>query len=534
MKVSPTRIAFVLLVAVATFTGAVRVAGASPKEARVAVVVGSNIGIHNDRPLQFAEQDADRFARLLLDLGGVERDRVYLVKGGGATAVRQAVNEAKGRILELAKLGPTALIVYVSSHADDSSLHLDGTLLPIEELRKSVQGTPASLRLVIIDACRTPANAASKGGSPGPEVAVRLEGSEKLQGDLFISSSSIGEPAQEWSFLRGALFTHHMITGLRGAADVDRNGRVSLSESYSYAFRQTLANAVSAGPGAQHPSFDFQMKGFGDWTFTTPSEERSAVILDEKISGDVWVTDSQNNIAAEVTKAPGTTLRLALPAGWYRVILPQDQRTARAVDFTLTWGAERRIRESDLVAVSLRDVSTRGQKPVTSYPVLLSLHYAFSAGDVDGVSQLHTVALALDFTVRRFTLGAFFGFAPTAFENDRVEVQQLEFPMLGRVGREFQIRMFNLQVGLEGGASLARQELSQKNQQALEDVSVSPQDSRKTWIPEAGGFMSFQIPIVERLAAVVQGDVGVKWVQVQSDWSPHFSGRIGLGMGVRF
>jgi hypothetical protein len=507
---------------------------ASPKEARVAVIVGSNIGVGNERPLQFAEQDAERFYQVLTDIGGIEKDRAYLVKGGDATEVRRAVNEAKGRMIELSKLGPTALIVYVSSHADEKNLHLEGTLLPIAELRKTVQNTPSALRLVIIDACRTAASAEAKGGSVGPNVAVKMEQSEKLSGDLFIHSTGMGEPAQEWSFLRGALFTHHLVTGLRGAADMDGNGRISLSESYSYAFRQTLANAVTAGPGAQHPSFDFQMKGFGDWTFTTPTDEHSAIVLGKQIQGRVWVVDNQNNIVAEVMKNKGAPLRLAVRPGWYRVIIPKDQRVAEALDVTLAWGKERVVTETELVTISLRDAAARGQRPVVLRPVLVSLRYLFSKGDVEGVPYYHSGALAVEGIIRHWIVGVQAALGWARFQTLSGSVMQMEFPMQLRFGRELTVHLFSIHLGLAGGAIRIHQEIFQNNEASLIANDIEPPSSRKAWFPETGFFASFLIPINERLLISVDGAAGLKWVADSGETLVKFSGRVGGGIAMRF
>jgi hypothetical protein len=68
--------------------------------------------------------------------------------------------------------------------------------------------------------------------------------------DLFSS----GEAAQEWSFLRGSLFTHHLLAALRGAADIDGDGRVSLSEAYTHAFRHTTIGAIESNGGPSTPA----------------------------------------------------------------------------------------------------------------------------------------------------------------------------------------------------------------------------------------------------------------------------------------
>ena len=56
----------------------------------------------------------------------------------------------------------TTLVVFYSGHADAASLHLGGTELPLDELRQLATSAPASVKLLIIDACRTPIGRAHK------------------------------------------------------------------------------------------------------------------------------------------------------------------------------------------------------------------------------------------------------------------------------------------------------------------------------------------------------------------------------------
>jgi hypothetical protein len=43
-------------------------------DVRVAVVVGNNVGLEGDRPLDFAEEDARRVHQMLVEIGGVAAD----------------------------------------------------------------------------------------------------------------------------------------------------------------------------------------------------------------------------------------------------------------------------------------------------------------------------------------------------------------------------------------------------------------------------------------------------------------------------
>ena len=63
-------------------------------------------------------------------------------------------------------------------------------------------------------------------------------------------STTEGEPAQEWPYLRGSLFTHHLLAALRGLGDVDANGAVTLAEAYTYSYRNTLSQSLLGSAGS--------------------------------------------------------------------------------------------------------------------------------------------------------------------------------------------------------------------------------------------------------------------------------------------
>ena len=78
---------------------------------------------------------------------------------------------------------------------------------------------------------------------------------------LTLTSSSAEETAQESDRLKGSFFTHYLVSGMRGAADVSRDGKVTLNEAYQFAFHETLAQTVDTRSGAQHADVRHQPVG---------------------------------------------------------------------------------------------------------------------------------------------------------------------------------------------------------------------------------------------------------------------------------
>jgi hypothetical protein len=185
------------------------------------------------------------------------------VLGGGPDQVLRAIREAGARAREskAASGRRVVLLFYYSGHGDDDSLHLPRGTLPLAVLRRELASVPADLRVSILDACRG-GSGRSKGIRRGPSFALAVS-PDAPQGTVELRASSVGEAAQESESLGGAIFTHYLMSGLRGGADRDRDGRVTLAELYSYAYGKTLLR-TGTGAALQHPAMALAVAGAGD------------------------------------------------------------------------------------------------------------------------------------------------------------------------------------------------------------------------------------------------------------------------------
>ena len=126
------------------------------------------------------------------------------------------------------------------------------------------------MRLLVVDACRSGAVTRVKGVRKIPEFAIKLEDRVEAEGTAMISSSTAGESSQESDRLRASFFSHHLVNALRGAADRNGDGRVTLSEAYAYSYAQTLRSSGQTLQ-LQHPTYAYDVKGSGDLVLTTLS-----------------------------------------------------------------------------------------------------------------------------------------------------------------------------------------------------------------------------------------------------------------------
>jgi hypothetical protein len=247
------------------------VAGArQASAARLALVVGSNEGHGGDARLRFAETDAQHTARVLVTVGGFAAADTRLLLAPTAERVRAELAKLAERLhRQTGDRNDDLVVFYFSGHADATSLHLGPDSLPLGELKAAVGAVEATASVVVLDACQAGALVRLKGGQPAPVFAVTT--AQALpRGLAFLASSSESEMAQESDELAASFFTHYFLSGLRGAADRDRDGRVSLTESFEFASRHTLAATVASAAGPQHPSFRVDLAGDHDITLTFP------------------------------------------------------------------------------------------------------------------------------------------------------------------------------------------------------------------------------------------------------------------------
>ena len=329
---------------------------------RLAVVVGSNLGSGARPPLQFAETDADRVADVLSDLGGVRAGDLWLLKKASLGAVRRSFEEATRRIAEShGRTGTrTVLLFYFSGHSDGESLELGNERITFRDLRSWLGGTGAEVRLAIIDSCKSGALIAAKGGALGPAYEIRLSDDLTSTGDVVITSSASDENALESKEIRGSFFSHHFLSGLRGAADASGDGQVTLAEAYRYAYAHTLTATASTFAGAQHPAYDFRLSGQGELVMTSLSNPSAVIELPAGFERQLIADLGHDQVVGEITSRAVT--RLAVRPGTYAVRSWAGGK-AYAAKIEIRRGETRTIGREQLVAFEVPTVRGKGGAP---------------------------------------------------------------------------------------------------------------------------------------------------------------------------
>jgi hypothetical protein len=312
--VSPRATAAAVRVAVAV---ALLVPSLAAAAQRFAVVAGNDIGAAGRPRLWYAERDAEHFRDTLAELGEFDTEHIVLVKGRDRDAFYQALDRVDRHIAKEREKGEaTLLVVYFSGHAGPGGIELGNDRIGFQELRDAAAKSSADARVVIVDACEAGALTQVKGTTAMPSVQFALPERE-VQGMAFVASTAVGEAAQESARLQGSFFTHHLDVALRGAGDMDGDGRVTLAEAFRYTAARTVLATATTVTGPQHPTYEFRMSGRGDVVLADlrRAQARLRVPADP---GAMYVLSGPRGLLAEVPGGDGA-LSMALPAGRYEV-----------------------------------------------------------------------------------------------------------------------------------------------------------------------------------------------------------------------
>jgi hypothetical protein len=300
------------------------------------------------RALRFADDDGAKYWELfsrtaakvsLLTVLDPETARLHPVAARKARVpwlrnLRQEVRRIAAAVKRANKRGrKTAFTFIYVGHGNvakdgEGYVNLQDVRLKRSELfHEIVDQVPASTVHLIIDACKSfflvtrgPGDWRDdrSGRSYGDEVKAFL-----ARGTLSahphvgaILSTSGDEDVHEWSALRAGVFSHQLRSGLRGAADINGDGRIEYSEVGAFIAaanrrvvhqRARIRAFVRAPAASRHATlFNAGRAGAG---------RALRLELGKQRRGRFSVEDDRGVRLVDLNKAPGLRLRLALEPG---------------------------------------------------------------------------------------------------------------------------------------------------------------------------------------------------------------------------
>jgi hypothetical protein len=235
-----------------------------------AVIVGIN-----DYPklprLKYALNDATEFQRLLVEKNRVPAENIFLLLNAEATLGN--IRSTLGTRLRAAAGKGDMVIIFFAGHGatDRDALSPDGdglekylltweadpkdlysTAIPMREIAYILDRIQSERLIFIADACYSGASGGRTVSATGMRASIADTFLDRIaagRGKVIITASAANEVSVERDELQHGVFTYYLLEGLRGAADTDRDGTVTIDEAYRY-----VSEKVPRATGQeQHP-----------------------------------------------------------------------------------------------------------------------------------------------------------------------------------------------------------------------------------------------------------------------------------------
>ncbi len=337
---------------------------------QVAIVIGNNTPDARDARgrgvLRYADDDAIAMHRLLLEAGAtsyllVEPDadtralNPGLAPAGGPSwrDLDRVLGRVSAEVDSARRLGrATEVVFYYSGHGDvadgEGYLALGDRRLTRTLLFEGVLARlPAERCHVIVDACKSYLLALPRGpGGARTTVAAGFLATRRaslVQRTGFLLSTSSARDSHEWERYQAGVFSHQLRSALRGAADVNRDGRITYAEvgAFLRAASQAIANPLL------RPEFSLRAPG-GDvaslllpWSPARTAGGPTRLTVDAEQATHLFVESSSGLRLVDLPPARGEARTLSLPAerplylrradgsAEYVVVTPGDARISQ-------------------------------------------------------------------------------------------------------------------------------------------------------------------------------------------------------------
>ncbi len=506
---------FTLLVTASALVAAVSPASAHA-DARYALVVGHNRGLNFEEPLRYAERDAERMAEVLQQLGRVKSKRLRLLRHPSVSALRAELTKMRNRLAN-EREPRTSLIFYYAGHGDEKSLHLGNERISREVLKRELEGLKAHLTVAVIDACATSGRLRGVLSAPAFEVEPNALGGAK--GVALIQSSRGGEPSIESDRLQSAVFSHHLLSGLRGAADTDQNDRVTLQEAYTYAYHRTLMFSTGAQVPEQRPTYELQLAGYGDVVLSYPKRAKLKLTLSPDLPGTYYFFRTPQGTVAAEARVGAHPVAVGLPRAGYTVHRWMGEQVWVA-QVRGHGGGERVLRKHHFHKAAPEEVRMRGGS-YNPRPHHLGLA-ALGSVERFGSRALLRYGASTSYSFIAFPWVWHIGAEGwhSAYSTDHFSVREHDFVLLGGLGRQLAIGGASLTYGADAAFGLRLQSRQRTDADTLRSLNLSKQDALKVAaFPSLRLRLDLDIPLSDAWAAYASAQLKADFLSLASSHS---------------
>jgi hypothetical protein len=503
--------------------------GARADPIRILVAVSHSKGADGELPLRHADHDTREVSDVLDGLGGFRRDPTLRLVDPTVADVVRAFDRARA----VAAGHPpeeVTFVFYFSGHGDRERIHLGEESILMTDLAERARTIPAALRVLVTDACRNYPGR-PKGISTEPGFSIGSDESGSSKGVVWLFASSDGEAAQESDELEGALFTHYWVSGLRGAADSNGDGRVTLAESYEFAYSQTLLRSARGNGVLQHPAAMFALREAAPIVLTETFGRGARIELPQSADTRYLVYAlGAHVVLGEIWGRPDRRATFALPSGRY-IVARRAPNGSSAAEIALATGETRTLDVSDFRHVAEEQVASKGGS-LDLQPDELGVEFGAGASRIEDFGGGVGVRFArrFDHWALSFSLGAGLGDQHTPAENVHTA------SVFGDAVLERRIRLGSpiLGVGLGVEVLAVRQTLERTDAAQVMLGGYPTSEEHFAWAPGPIGLVRLREPLGKGFWVDVEGRGGVLLTTFGSSIGPLWTVRGGVGAGFDF
>ncbi|MBD2025821.1 caspase family protein, partial [Leptolyngbya sp. FACHB-711] len=238
---------------------------------RWAVIIGISKYQDASLNLRYADRDAESLYELLLTENGGKFKPENICKLVNAEATYAKIREALYDFLDKPKREDLVLI-YLACHGasnpnrpdqlyflthDVNLSKIAATALPMDEIDRAVKQTIRADKIIILaDTCHSAGVGGAIGNRNVNQSSERmnryLEQLSNAQDGIALLTSAeatqVARESEQWGDGHG-VFTYYLLEGMRGAADTNRDGIISIGELFEYVRKEVIA----ATDNRQHP-----------------------------------------------------------------------------------------------------------------------------------------------------------------------------------------------------------------------------------------------------------------------------------------
>jgi hypothetical protein len=395
---------------------------------------------------------------VFMALGGVRPEHAIVVLGATPPQIALAIDRAQA-IARTHRPDEVVFIFYFSGHGDRDKLHLGADTMAVSDLSARIAGVAAALRVVVTDACRT-ASARAKGMTVEPAFAISLGNAGTASGVVWLHASADGEAAQESDELGGAVFSHYWLSALRGAGDADGDQRVTLSESYAFAYHQTLFRSARSLGIVQRPSAEFDLRESAPVILTQTTNEATAIKFPAGADAHYLVYGlGSRTVVAETWSDPARAIALAVPGGRY-IVQRHGGGGSGAAEVSLSRGEQKTLAPGDFQPYPEEALTQKGGD-VVLMPHELAVSYAFGDSRFAGLS--HQIGGYYGYRFGRWAVTAGVEGGLGRHETDAYDIRVASLGVTARLEYRLRLGASTLRFGAGALGQYARQTLERQD-----------------------------------------------------------------------